>query len=433
MAVTSHLATLSSVPLNRPVSFSSSFSQLQCNKFLHIQSNKASTSTSWSLGINGSRKQSKPMSVRGMTSSFGSRLEETVKKTVADNPIVVYSKSWCPYSSEVKSLFKKLGEEPLVIELDELGPQGPEVQMVLEQLTGQQTVPNVFIGSKHIGGCSDTVELYHKGELEPLLSEANAKRFSDSSFSGKEFESKDNVKTFKYLVVFSRKVLLNSGTSLKFSIQAQPGFGPDPYGGPNILAGVSKNKTQKDNGQLRTGKRGNFVITFLQEMPMLTVTNEVTNQTNRTLQVPLAVQPWLPCGALGGLIAFTQLIAALNNPARSSEVPDILTNLGIDIGAVSIFAFLYFRENTAKSAHLARLSREENLSNLKLRVDQNKIISVSSLRGIVRLVISAGPASFIVESFKFSEPFTESLLERGVLVVPFATDGNSPSLDFDDS
>ncbi|XVF72138.1 hypothetical protein PTKIN_Ptkin12aG0096200 [Pterospermum kingtungense] len=142
---------------------------------------------------------------------------------------------------------------------------------------------------------------------------------------------------------------------------------------------------------------------------------------------------FIASGALGGLIALTQLIAALNNPARSSEVPDVLTSLGIDIGAVSIFAFLYYRENAAKNAQLARLSREESLSNLKLRVDQNKIISVSSLRGIARLVICAGPASFTVESFKFSEPFTERLLERGVLVVPFATDGNSPKFDFDES
>ena len=91
---------------------------------------------------------------------------------------------------------------------------------------------------------------------------------------------------------------------------------------------------------------------------------------------------FIASGALGGFIALTQLIAALTNPARSSEGPDILTSLGIDIGAVSIFAFLYFRENAAKNAQIARLSREEYLSNLKLRVDQNKIISVSSLRGI---------------------------------------------------
>ncbi|XP_004495035.1 monothiol glutaredoxin-S10 isoform X2 [Cicer arietinum] len=109
------------------------------------------------------------------SSSFGSRLEETIKNTVAQNPVVVYSKSWCSYSSEVKSLFKKLGYQPLVLELDEMGPQGPQLQKLLERLTGQYTVPNVFIGGKHIGGCTDTLKLYRKGELETLLSEATAK------------------------------------------------------------------------------------------------------------------------------------------------------------------------------------------------------------------------------------------------------------------
>ncbi|KAF7153162.1 hypothetical protein RHSIM_Rhsim01G0258800 [Rhododendron simsii] len=55
-------------------------------------------------------------------------------------------------------------------------PQGPQLQKVLERLTGQHTVPNVFIGGKHIGGCTDTVKLYRKGELESLLSEAGASK-----------------------------------------------------------------------------------------------------------------------------------------------------------------------------------------------------------------------------------------------------------------
>ncbi|KAL0461051.1 UNVERIFIED_CONTAM: Glutaredoxin-C5, chloroplastic [Sesamum latifolium] len=115
--------------------------------------------------------------IRAMCSpSFGSRLEETVKKTVGENPVVVYSKTWCSYSSEVKTLFKRLGVEPIVIELDQLGPQGPQLQKTLERITGQHTVPNVFIGGKHIGGCTDTVKLHRKGELEPLLSEAGAKK-----------------------------------------------------------------------------------------------------------------------------------------------------------------------------------------------------------------------------------------------------------------
>ncbi|KAJ0882242.1 putative thioredoxin-disulfide reductase [Helianthus annuus] len=112
------------------------------------------------------------LKIHAMTASFGSRLEESVKKTVTDNPVVVYSKTWCSYSSEVKSLFNRLGVEPLVVELDQMGAQGPQLQKVLERLTGQHTVPNVFIGGKHIGGCTDTVKLHRKGELEGLLAEA---------------------------------------------------------------------------------------------------------------------------------------------------------------------------------------------------------------------------------------------------------------------
>ncbi|KAJ6956584.1 hypothetical protein NC652_007607 [Populus alba x Populus x berolinensis] len=166
---------------------------------------KTTSTCSRILSINGPKRYG-PMSVRATdssspSSSFGSRLEDAVKKTVAENPVVVYSKTWCSYSSEVKSLFKRLNVDPLVVELDELGAQGPQIQKVLERLTGQHTVPNVFIdfrklawflslyffvringvkvyveGGKHIGGCTDTVKLYRKGELEPLLSEANAKK-----------------------------------------------------------------------------------------------------------------------------------------------------------------------------------------------------------------------------------------------------------------
>ncbi|XP_022886816.1 monothiol glutaredoxin-S12, chloroplastic-like [Olea europaea var. sylvestris] len=115
-----------------------------------------------------------PTKIRAMSSDSG--LEDTVKKTVSENPVVVYSKTWCSYSSEVKYLFKSLDVELRVIELDELGSEGLQLQKALEKLTGQHTVPNVFIGGRHIGGCTDTVKLHQKGELEPLLSEAGAKK-----------------------------------------------------------------------------------------------------------------------------------------------------------------------------------------------------------------------------------------------------------------
>ncbi|KAF9598562.1 hypothetical protein IFM89_028189 [Coptis chinensis] len=134
--------------------------------------------------------------------------------------------------------------------------------------------------------------------------------------------------------------------------------------------------------------------------------------------------------SLGGIIATTQLIAAVTVHNQAMDTIEILKGLGIDLGAVSIFAFLYSRENNAQ---IARLSREENLSNLKLRVDEKRTISVNALRGIARLVVVAGPGSFIMEAFERLKPFTEGLIERGVIVVPFATDGNLPKFEVEES
>ncbi|KAK8969664.1 hypothetical protein KSP40_PGU009440 [Platanthera guangdongensis] len=132
---------------------------------------------------------------------------------------------------------------------------------------------------------------------------------------------------------------------------------------------------------------------------------------------------FIASGALGGLIAITRLISALANPSKTPLIPEILKDLGIDLGAILLFAFLYTRENKAKTAQLAQLSREERLGELKLRVDKNKIISINDLRGAARLVVLAGSAAYINESFKQCEAFSKDLIERGVLVVPFASDG----------
>ncbi|XP_038692144.1 monothiol glutaredoxin-S10-like [Tripterygium wilfordii] len=174
MALNLSSVSLKSSRALAPLTNLSTFSNRPNNDGRSINSCLQSISTSTSFRSISSSRGYRPISVRAMSSSsFGSRLEDSVKKTIADNPVVVYSKTWCSYSSEVKSLFKKLGVEALVVELDELGPQGPQLQKILERLTGQHTVPNVFIGGKHIGGCTDTMKLHQKGELECLVSEAN--------------------------------------------------------------------------------------------------------------------------------------------------------------------------------------------------------------------------------------------------------------------
>jgi hypothetical protein len=143
---------------------------------------------------------------------------------------------------------------------------------------------------------------------------------------------------------------------------------------------------------------------------------------------------FMASGGLGSLIALTQLIPTLGNPARAAGAAETLKGLGIDVAAVAVFAFLYSRDRKASDAQVARLTREENLSRLKMRVGDRVVpVAVSELRGSARLVIVAGPAEFIAESFRRSKPFLKDLMARGVLVLPFPTDGNTPALEFDES
>uniref|UniRef100_A0A0D9W6X7 Uncharacterized protein n=1 Tax=Leersia perrieri TaxID=77586 RepID=A0A0D9W6X7_9ORYZ len=143
---------------------------------------------------------------------------------------------------------------------------------------------------------------------------------------------------------------------------------------------------------------------------------------------------------LGALIALTQLIPAMSGRGvAGGGAVETLKGLGIDVAAASTFAFLYWRESKAKDAQVAKLTREENLSRLRVRVaaagagEGRSPVPLGELRGTARLVIVAGPGEFVTESFRRSKPFLKELMERGVLVVPFSTDGNSPDLQFDEA
>ncbi|KAJ7945847.1 glutaredoxin-like [Quillaja saponaria] len=95
------------------------------------------------------------------------------KQIVSSNPVVVFSKTYCGYCKRVKQLLSQLGASYKVIELDE-ERDGDAIQSALAEWTGQRTVPNVFIGGKHIGGCDSVIEKHQGGQLVPLLTNAGA-------------------------------------------------------------------------------------------------------------------------------------------------------------------------------------------------------------------------------------------------------------------
>eukprot|EP00740_Mantoniella_antarctica_P003622 CAMPEP_0181365662 /NCGR_PEP_ID=MMETSP1106-20121128/10212_1 /TAXON_ID=81844 /ORGANISM="Mantoniella antarctica, Strain SL-175" /LENGTH=180 /DNA_ID=CAMNT_0023480803 /DNA_START=41 /DNA_END=583 /DNA_ORIENTATION=+ len=101
----------------------------------------------------------------------GSEMRALVLKKNADNPVTVWSKSWCPFCNQVKAMFDKLGVPYLAMELDNFHEEA-DILTALVELTEQRTVPNIFIGGQYVGGCDTAMDLNRSGELTKMLEAA---------------------------------------------------------------------------------------------------------------------------------------------------------------------------------------------------------------------------------------------------------------------
>ncbi|MFJ1300572.1 glutaredoxin 3 [Bordetella genomosp. 5] len=82
------------------------------------------------------------------------------------NKVVMYSKDYCPYCSRAEKLLRDRGVTDLEkIQID----QDPAQRDVMIERTGRRTVPQIFIGDTHVGGCDDLQALDRSGGLAPLL------------------------------------------------------------------------------------------------------------------------------------------------------------------------------------------------------------------------------------------------------------------------
>jgi glutaredoxin 3 len=81
-------------------------------------------------------------------------------------PVTIYTTAWCPYCSAAKSLLKDKGVAFQEIDVERV--QGARGTMV-ERAGGRTSVPQIFIGETHVGGCDDLYALDRAGKLDPLL------------------------------------------------------------------------------------------------------------------------------------------------------------------------------------------------------------------------------------------------------------------------
>jgi glutaredoxin 3 len=83
--------------------------------------------------------------------------------------VKMYTTQVCPYCVRAKLLLKQRG----VAEIDEIRVDlHPAERQTMVQITGRRTVPQIFIGDTHVGGCDDLISLDQRGGLMPLLSSA---------------------------------------------------------------------------------------------------------------------------------------------------------------------------------------------------------------------------------------------------------------------
>ena len=82
-------------------------------------------------------------------------------------PIKMYTTGYCPYCVRAKALLQSKG----VLAIEEIRiDTDPAQREDMMRITGRRTVPQIFIGDTHVGGCDDLIALDKAGKLMPLLS-----------------------------------------------------------------------------------------------------------------------------------------------------------------------------------------------------------------------------------------------------------------------
>jgi glutaredoxin 3 len=84
---------------------------------------------------------------------------------VTQAPVTVYTSDWCPYCRRAKDLLTQKNVVFTEINVDD----EPKFREEMIARSNRRTVPQIFIGDKHVGGCDDLIELDRSGGLDRLI------------------------------------------------------------------------------------------------------------------------------------------------------------------------------------------------------------------------------------------------------------------------
>jgi cysteine synthase A len=99
--------------------------------------------------------------------------ERLVAQLIRDEPVVMFALEWCEFCWSVRKLFARLGIAYHSVDLDSVpyqaGDLGGKIRAVLVERTGAKTIPQIFIGTEHIGGCTELFDAWRNGSIQRRL------------------------------------------------------------------------------------------------------------------------------------------------------------------------------------------------------------------------------------------------------------------------
>ena len=104
----------------------------------------------------------------GMGGTGPTHINTLINGHIGSAPVVIFSKSSCPFCTRAKALFRKMGVKFKELELDKMR-NGKDLQMTLYKMTNQRTVPNIFVNGEHLGGYDVALRKAKDGSLQRLL------------------------------------------------------------------------------------------------------------------------------------------------------------------------------------------------------------------------------------------------------------------------
>jgi cysteine synthase A len=120
--------------------------------------------------------------------------EAFVTDVVSDptQPVVMFALEWCEFCWSVRKMFKKFDIPYRSVDLDsadyQKGNWGGEIRRVLKARTGAPTIPQIFVGGAHVGGCTETFDAFNDGRLQELLRDNRV-----------AFKTAENVNAYSFL------------------------------------------------------------------------------------------------------------------------------------------------------------------------------------------------------------------------------------------